>query len=955
MTNKYSLIWLILMISGIMGITACTGTKKVVKETVSKVDDALTQLLSEKIPVDPAVKMGKLDNGMRYYIQQNNLPENRVELRLVLNAGSLQESDEQQGLAHFVEHMCFNGTKNFAKNEIVDFFETSGMLFGAHANAYTSFDETVYMLQLPTDSAELLNTGFQVLEDWAHYVSFEEEEIDKERGVVIEEWRLRRNPEQRMRDKYKDVLFTDSRYADRMPIGKVDIIKNFKYETLRQFYKDWYRPDLMAIIVVGDIDVAEIEAKVKKQFGAIKNPADAPKRVNYPVGDNKEPLIAVETDPEASFARIRMFYKHPLHTNKTIADYRNALAVDLYNGMLNSRLEEQAQNPKAPFIGAFSQYGALTRSKDAYISFATTADDGIEKGLAGLVRENERVLRHGFVQSELDRQKMVMIKSLETALKEKDKTESASIARKYTGHFLSKDPIPSIEFQNKTAKRLLENITLKDLNALPKKFLTDENLCIIVTGPEKENLNYPSKERLLEIYKNTKAENIEAYTEEAVALTLMDSTPKSGSIKEEKKNEELGLTELTLSNGVKVVLRPTDFKNDQVLMNALSWGGNSLYPDSDFNNVEFTAEVIAESGVGNFNRINLEKTLAGKKIRLQPFISTYSEGMNGSTSPDDMEMFMQLIHLYFTQARKDEDAFNALQAQQSALVKNLMGNPQYYFANQVSRIKANNHFRADDYPTVEEVQSLKQDRIMEIYKERFGDADEFTFFFVGNFDVEGIKPLLATYLGSLPTIDNKAEKWKDIGLKMPAGKTIKKLNKGSDPKSFVSLTYHGEMEYNEQSRYELLSLAEVMRIKLREVLREDKGGVYGVGVGARPDRLPEGNYEVNISFGCDPANVDELIKATQQVVSDLQSKPLTGDYLQKVRETQKRTYETGLRENRYWLSKLSTAYRYGDDAAAAILKVGERINGLDEKAIQNAAKKYLNQNSYIQIVLDPEK
>ncbi|MGB0839582.1 MAG: M16 family metallopeptidase [Chitinophagales bacterium] len=953
-------------------VIACTGSKTItnsstdtkdmaekavetVKENASSIDmTAILDDISKKnIPLDPSVRTGSFSNGLKYYIQKNAKPENRVELRLALNAGSLQENDAQQGLAHFCEHMCFNGTKNFEKNEIINFFEEAGMKFGAHANAYTSFDETVYMLQLPMDKPEILDNGFQVLEDWAAHVSFESEEIDKERGVVISEWRTRLSAEQRMREKSRDVTFYNSRYAKRFPIGKVDILENFEHETLRQFYRDWYRPDLMAIVVVGDVDLDDMEARIKKHFEPLTNPENAPKREMYPVPDHKETLVSIETDKEATFTIVNIDYKHPKKTTKTVGDYRKSLMTNLYNNMLNDRLEELKQSSaEPPFSWNNISYGAFTRTKNSYGAFAATPETGILRGIEALATENERVLRHGFTQSELDRQKKSLLRGLETGVKEKDKTESGRLASRYVQHFLSGSPVPSPEERLNMGSTLLKTISLKDVNTLAAKFITDENVVITVTAPEKEGVKIPTKAEVLNIFKAVKTADIKAYEDKAVAESFIASTPTPAKIMDEKAVEEIDVTELTFANGVKVILKPTTFKNDEIMFAARSWGGDSQYSDAEYFSASFSSDVVDASGISEFSSTDMQKMLAGKKLRLSPYVSGYSEGMSGACSPEDLETFLQLVHLYFTKPRKDETAFQGFKAQNKSIYQNLLQNPQYYFFNESNRAKYNNHLRAGGFPSNEDFEKINFDRTHEIYAERFADANDFTFYMLGNFDMTTLKPLLATYLGTLPTKEGK-EMWKDYGIKMVKGQVRKDFKKGSDPKSFVEVTYHGDFDQSAVNRHRFISVVDVLRIKLRESLREDKGGVYGVGVSGSANRLPKETYEITFSFNSDPENTEDLLKTALEVVRKVRDEGITAEDMQKITETQRRDYETNMTTNRYWMSKLQTAYTY-EENASDILNVEKVINSMTLEELNATAKKYLTEENLFQIVLNPE-
>ena len=618
-------------------------------------EKSISGQLSDKIPVDPEVRTGKLDNGLTYYIRKNGKPENKIEFRLVVNAGSILENEDQLGLAHFVEHMAFNGSKNFEKNELVNYLQSIGVEFGADLNAYTSFDETVYMLPIPTEDPEVVKKGLQVLDDWAHQISFTEEEIDKERGVIMEEWRLGRGASQRMRDQWFPVMFKDSRYAERLPIGKRQVIENADYETIRQFYWDWYRPDLMAIIAIGDLDPDEMEGMIKGQFGKIEKRTDARERKLFNVPDHDEVYVAVAKDKETPFTQIQLINKLEREEATTLFDFRKYFVYQLYNGMLRQRLNELRQSADPPFIYGGSGYGSMVRTKSNYSSFAMVGENGIEKGLQALVVENQRIKKFGFTQGELDRYKMELLNSYETAFKEKDKSESRIYASEYTRSFLTNEPIPGRTFEYEFAQKMLPTIKLEEVNALAGKWIKDSNKVVVITGPEKEGVIFPDEAEVLKILESASNQEITAYEDKVSGMALMENKPTEGSIADKKVMDKLDVTELTLSNGARVILKPTDFKNDEILMSAYSLGGHSIYPDEDYYSASYAGQIIVQSGVKSFSPTDLQKLFAGKTVQVSPYIGELTEGFSGNAAPEDLETMFQLIHLYFTDPKKDEN------------------------------------------------------------------------------------------------------------------------------------------------------------------------------------------------------------------------------------------------------------------------------------------------------------
>ena len=905
------------------------------------------------LPVDPLVRIGKLENGLTYYIRNNKKPEKRVEMRLVVNVGSMMEDDDQLGISHFVEHMAFNGTKNFEKNEIVSYLQSIGVQFGADLNAYTSFDETVYILPIPTDDEDILKQGLQILEDWAHNVTFSEEEIDKERGVVIEEWRLGRGADQRMRDEYFPVLFKGSRYAERLPIGKKEIIENATYETIRRYYRDWYRPDLMSVIAVGDIDVDQMEAMIKAHFSNLINPVNERPRKSYPVPDHDEFLIAIASDKEASFTIVRLNYKTDNVETKTFSDFRRDGIYQLYNGMLNERLNELKQSADPPFIFASTGFGSMVRTKSSYSSFAVVGADGIEKGLTAIITENERVLKYGFTQAELDRYKKRILNNYEQAYKESDKTESGIYAREYIRSFLTQEPIPGIKFEYEYYKEVLPGIRLEEVNALAPLWIRDKNRVVVVTAPEKEGIILPTESDIRKMLDEADKMEIEAYQEEELATELIADLPTPGEVIATKKFDITDVTELTLSNGVKVVLKPTDFKNDEILMAASSPGGSSLYSDDDYMSASNAASIINESGVSDFSSTDLQKMLAGKTVRVSAYIGSLSEGLNGNAAPKDFESMLQLIHLYFTAPRKDKDAFKSMVAKNKMLFENLMSNPQFYFQDQVQKIMSRNNPRGGGFPTAEDLDKIDFERAYAIYKDRFADAGDFHFVFVGNFSIDEITPKLELYLGSLPTL-NRNESWKDLGIRPPEGLVDKVVFKGTDPKSQVVINFTGEKPYDKKSNYDISSLGELLTIKLVEILREEKSGVYGVGASGRSSKLPYESYTFRISFPCAPENVDNLVSATFEEIKNIRENGVSDEDLQKIKETQRRHREENLKRNRYWVNQLNAYYNHNSDLDS-FYEREKLVEALTSDDIIAAVNKYLKMNEYIKVVLMPEQ
>jgi zinc protease len=917
---------------------------------------SIAQTLDFKAPldIDPDVKIGKLDNGLTYYIRKNHKPENRVYLYLAVNAGSVYENDDQQGLAHFTEHMAFNGTSHFKKNELVDAIEKMGVKFGADLNAHTSFNETVYKLQIPSDKPELVDKGFLILEDWAHNLAFDDTEIDKERGVVREEWRLGLGADDRMSKKYFPILLKGSKYADRLPIGKIDIINNFKHATVKQFYYDWYRPDLMAVVVVGDFDVKTAEQKIKEHFAKMKNPVKERKAIDFEIPDNKEPLIAITTDKEATNSTVGIYFKHNKIKQTTIGDYRRFIVYNLFTQMLNKRYQEIGEKADAPYIYGYAGYGDfLAKTKEAYTLGAAAKENKIDKSLEVLLRENERVLRFGFTQTELDRVKADMESSYEAMEKEADKTETSSFVREYTSNFLTGEPIPGIKNERKYLLASLPTIKLDELNKLAKEFITDNNICVTITAPEKAGIKIPKEAEVLNIIKASKTEKVTAYIDKVSNSPLLENKPVGSKVISRKDNKDFGYTELTFANGVKAVLKPTDFKNDEILFSASSPGGTSLYPDKEIYSASFASSIIDQSGIGNFDNTELGKKLSGKIVSISPYISSIKEGLSGNVVPKDFETLLQLNYLYFTAPRKDTAEFNGYISKIKDQVLNSRSNPQAVYYDSLSKIITKNSPRNVSLMNPKNVSRINLDEAYDIYRDRFADASDFTFFIVGSFKTDELIPMLETYLGGLPN-KNRKETWKDVEPKFPDGITDVMIYKGIEPKSSVSIIMKDKFEWSYKNILNFQVLMEVLNIKLREKMREEESEIYGLGAGSDQSLHPKPQYSVTFRWGCDPKNVENLSKIVFDFIKDMQKNGPDKVNLDKVKENLCRERETNVKKNQFWLGKLDNLY-FNDIQLNSLEQYKKLVNDITPADIQDIAKKYLTPEHYVRVVLKPEK
>ncbi len=909
--------------------------------------------LKKPIPMDPKVRYGKLPNGMTYYIRKNEEPKKRAELYLINKVGAIQEEDKENGLAHFTEHMAFNGTKNFPKNELVSYLQRAGVKFGDDLNAFTGQDQTVYQLPVPTDSADIFNKAFVVLEDWAHNITFEGAEIDKERGVILEELRGGKGAPQRMRDKWLPILVGDSKYGKRNIIGTEDILKNFSHETIRNFYKTWYRPDLQAIAAVGDFDIDQVEKMIKQRFGAIPKAAKPRPLGKFPVADFKGTRVAIVTDPEQPYMVAQIITKLPKAEEKTLGDSRESIKRNLFNQMLQARLQEQTQQANPPFLYGGAGYGGFIGDYDSFINIAVAKDGNLERAVKAVLDEGARVKKFGFTATELDRTKKQLLTATEKRFKERDKTKSASYVNEYMGNFLEESPIPGIEFQFEFVQGQLDGITIAEINALANKYLIADNRTVLVLASEKDKAKLPTEATILE-WINTAGKDVTAYEDKVVNKPLIENLPAAGRTVSTKQIPEIGVTELTLSNGVKVVLKPTDFKNDEILIGARSQGGTSLYDEKDYMSAGMADAVVEESGIGEFNTPALKKYLTGKVANVSPFVGENEEGFSGNCSPKDLETALQLVYGYFTKPRKDDDIIKGFLTSQRSAIKNRNASPspEVVFQDSLSRILGNNNFRRQPI-SVERWDMINPDRAYQIYKERFADASDFTFFFTGSFKVDEVKPLLEKYLGALPS-QNKKENFRDLGIRTPSGRLDKKVYKGIEQKSQASLIFSGDYVYNEDNNWQLDALEEILNIKLIEVIREKESGVYGIGARASYSKTPAPRYTLRIGYGTGPERVEELATKTLAVLDEIKKNGATQVDIDKFKAETRRSMEVQMKENGFWQNQLIGAYSIGENPVD-ILGWEKQLNKVTVESTKATANKYLNDANFIKVVLLPEK
>ncbi len=908
--------------------------------------------LDRPLPVDPAVRSGRLPNGIRYFIRQNSRPANRVSMRLAVNVGSLQEDPDQRGLAHFIEHMAFNGTENFKPGELVSFLESIGARFGPHVNASTSFDETIYMLDIPTDRAGYVDRGMLVLHDFAAGLSLLPAEVEKERGVVLEEWRGRLGAGSRLTDKQLPVIFQGSRYADRLPIGLPEVLKNAPRERLVAFYQKWYRPDNMAVVIVGDLPVAEAEQLVQERFGVIPAATGAASSVDASVPLHKDTLVSMSTDPEAQGWSVSMAFKGKVEVDNTVRGYRKSLVEQLVSQMLNLRLAEISRRPNAPFLGAQAGGSNIGRTLELFEIEAAVPEGQITEGLAALMLEAKRMQQFGFSDEELNRAKAGLLAGYERAFKERGTSENPGYANEYVRHFLEQEPIPGIEFEYRIASAYVPTVTAAEASALAKGLITDENRVVLGVAPEKKDTPPPSPDMLRNAITRASAAPVERWADGTSGRALVEKTPPAGKVASRREVADVGATVLTLSNGVEVWLKPTDFKNDQILFTAYAQGGASLATPADYKNASLATAMVGVGGLGGLSPVDLSKLLSGKIAQASPNVGDYTQGVNGSSTPKDLETALQLNYLAHTAPNMTPDVLELIKRRLAGSLQNRDQNPRAVFGEKVEQINSSNHYSAAAL-TMADLPLLNVDTMKSFYNARFANAADFTYFFVGAFTVDDITPLLEKWVATLPSQGKKTSAYKDMGVKFPMGIVKEEVRKGQEPSSQTVLSFFADPGEDEFEMHRARAATQVLSIRLREILREELGGTYGVSVGFNNSPPLKGYGAMVIQFGSSPENVDKLVTASLQEIARLKVEGPSLDDVNKVKELERRDLETNAKQNSYWMGSLQTVHMYGWDPNR-INKRLERTESLTPDIIKTMFQKYFPMDRYTLVMLKPE-
>ncbi|MGE0078803.1 MAG: M16 family metallopeptidase [Bacteroidales bacterium] len=906
------------------------------------------------VPVDNSFRYGKLENGLTYYIRKNTEPKECAEFYIAQNVGAILEEDSQNGLAHFLEHMSFNGTKNFPGKGIINYFETVGVKFGYNINAFTSLDETVYNLSdVPTTREGIVDSALLVLHDWSNYLSLDSVEIDSERGVIREEWRTRRSPEFRMSNQVRPIIYKGSKYAIRDVIGDINVINNFKHQVLKDYYKKWYRPDLQSIVIIGDIDVDKVEQKIKSLFADIAKPVNPATREFFELPDNDQPLVGIASDPEARNTMLNVYYKHDATPKdaKNIGYLKDKMVWDLISSMLSSRLSEITQKPNPPYVFAMSAMTDMVRTKSAFMFYAALKNDAMLDGVKGIVREAERVKRFGFTASELDRAKADYLRDLENQLKEKDKQKNEKYVWDAVNNFLDGTPMPGIEFEYSFANGIIPSIKIEDVNAVATKLITDNNMVITVEGPKKDGIELPTEDAVLNALKEVKAENIEAYVDNVSNKPLVESVAKPGKIVKTNAKNIFGTTEFVLSNGAKVIIKQTDFKEDEVIMSAFSQGGLSLADIKSLPSASMATQIVSNSGVGEFSKPDLDKMLAGKLVSVRPTIGGDYEGMSASASPKDFETMLQLVYLYFTSPREDVESYNTYMGRIKAYLANASADPRMAFSDSVSITMANHNPRVMPQNT-EFLDKVDFKTTMDFYKSRFADASDFTFIFTGNIKAEDVKGLIEKYIGGLPVVKRK-EVAKDNGVRPPKGKVTNIFNKPlQTPKASVYVALTGDAKYNLENMVLANYINSILQNRYLDEIREKEGGSYGVQVGMSISNFPTESFTLRMIFDTDPKMREKLVGIIYSEIEKIKTNGPLEDDLNKAKEYMLKQYDQDQRENKYWSRVIREKYETGIDRNTTYLDVVKAVNG---DKIKEFANKMFNQGNIVEVVMQPEE
>ena len=903
------------------------------------------------IPFDAAVRTATLPNGVKVFIRQNGQPAKRVALRLAIKAGSIQEADDQQGLAHFLEHMAFNGSAHFKPGELISAFESIGARLGPHVNAYTSFDETVYMLELPSDP-EIVAKGLTAMADFAGGLTLDAAEIDKERGVVVEEWRGGLGAGSRIRDKQVPLLFHRSRYAERLPIGKPDVIRNAPAERLRAFYDTWYRPDRMAIIVVGDIDPQQIEQSIRTLFEPLAARAPVAPEPDRTVPLHQELLVSVATDSELTRSNVQLVRKRARQDGQRVADYRRGLVQRLVDYMFGERFTELARRPDAKFLGAGAGGDSLSRTVDVFMLSAGVQDGRIQEGLSALVIEAKRVRQYGFGPAELERAKRWMAGFMERAHNERDKTESGSYAQEYLNYFLDGEPSPGIVYEYRLVEELLPTVTPAEVSAFARTLLGDDSRVLLATAPLKATVTVPSEKELQTTLASAEDVAVTPWSETTVTRDLVETKPAPAAITSRREVSEVGVTIVRFANGVEAWLKPTDFKNDQVLFDLAAPGGVSLAACADLPEAQLSTSYVGLAGVGGLKALDLQRMLAGTLASASPYVALSTHGVSGSAPPAQLETALQLLYQNFTSPNDDAEAFALLTRQLAAAVANREQSPQQTFSDRLSEVNTSGHCTSRPL-TSERVKSLDRTKMTAFYRQRFANAADFTLFMSGAFKVDEVLPLLARYVGALPSTGQRTSRVVDLGIRFPDAIQRVRVDKGREPRAQTVISFFADPSPAPLEQEYAIAATTVLDIALRDALREELGQTYTVGVGLSQPLPQRGAGRVQVQFGASPENVAAMTDRVLAEIKRLQENGPSADLTNRAKESARRTYETSLRENGYWLRRMNTIHLVGGELGDIVTR-SQRIDSITPEVLRDVFRKNFPLDRFTVVTLMPE-
>ncbi len=895
----------------------------------------------QRLPLDPAVLHGQLDNGLTYYIRANGRPAQRASLRLVVRVGSLEEQSDEQGIAHYLEHMAFNGSRHFARNELIDWFQSIGMRFGSHLNAYTGFDRTLYVLEVPLDEPDNLPRAFQVLTDWAHYLSLDPADVEQERPVVVEEWRARKGLGERLQEVIRPALYADSRYLERQPIGTRETLAGISTEQLRAFYRRWYQPRNMALVAVGDFEPGLIKRLMEQSLGTLDNrrpgkPRDWP----LPVPDQLRFVLA--TDPEANTTTLQLGLRLTLPIARTRDQYRQSLTNNLLLSILNNRLDEVGRAPNPPFLGAGISLQQLAGDQFLFGLTARTEESGVLESFERLLEEWHRALHHGLLGSELERAKKNLLLQASITVQDQDNFPSSHLTGDYLEHFLTGAPFLSVNQADALIRELLPEISLADINGRLREIAQSPPQLLLITGPDNGMLTADLEPQLRALLAKAPEVKLEPWQESIADASLIATPPRPGSIVDRQPVPEIDAVRLTLSNGIQVVTKATDFKQAEILLRAFAPGGVSLADDDNFRSAGEAAGLVADSGIGDFTVTELRKLLAGTSASVRTWINSYEQGISGASTPEDLELLLQLVHLYFTEPRIDDEIVASHITRVLDYQRNRTANVGQRFGDAYRKFLFGDHFRKQPW-SVELARQIDAGKALDFYRQRFANAANFEFAIVGNFDPEKLEALLATWIASLPGRGEK-ETWVDRHIRLIEGQHEFVRQWGTENKTQVQLKFHKPFPWSKMAQRKLAFFEEILSVRLREELRENLGGVYSVGASLSLGRRPIGLFEANISFTCDPARTDELIRAARAILDGMLEDGVTTAEVDRTAQTMLQDYRTSLRVNSEWLGLIHHYEQAGldyelftDYPAVLEAMTPEQVQAMGQAVFENAS------------------